>query len=152
MISVKTVGPNIALIVSRGRKKDIEVRIGGRVVYVPLLHRVDTLSLELRTIEVSSVKTTTRPGVQVNLSGVCQVKVAGYKETEEGLLQKDINAVRLAAQHFIGKTKKEIEDSISKTLEGHQRKFLEQKVSSRVIIGFCFMFWLFANIFFCLCP
>eukprot|EP00189_Rhodosorus_marinus_P002717 CAMPEP_0113966034 /NCGR_PEP_ID=MMETSP0011_2-20120614/8097_1 /TAXON_ID=101924 /ORGANISM="Rhodosorus marinus" /LENGTH=415 /DNA_ID=CAMNT_0000978655 /DNA_START=248 /DNA_END=1495 /DNA_ORIENTATION=+ /assembly_acc=CAM_ASM_000156 len=62
-------------------------------------------------------------GVSVNIIGVCQVKVSGFSEVD-GSLVRDVNAIRLAAQHFLGATDEEIDNSIRQTMEGHQRAIL----------------------------
>ncbi|GAB0489841.1 hypothetical protein MMPV_001067 [Pyropia vietnamensis] len=117
-----TCGPNTALVVSGGRESSI--RIGGRAFVIPCLQRVDRLSLELRTLTVKSVNATTLQGVQISVEGIAQVKVSGYHENENKVLSTDINAIRLAAQHFLGSTDEEIERSICLSLEGHQRAIL----------------------------
>jgi len=122
MGNVVTVGPNTALVISSGRN-DARIRVGGAFVLY-CLQRVDRLSLELRTIEVNSNGATTLKGVPVNVLGICQVKVSGFKESSDGRLLRDDNAIRLAAQHFLGATEAEIEATVKRTMEGHQRAIL----------------------------
>ncbi|KAI0565380.1 Flotillin [Gracilaria domingensis] len=133
---VYTAGPNTALIKSSG-KKHVSVIIGGRMFAIPFLQRVDKLGLELRTITVHTEHGTTVNGVSVNVTSCCQVKIQGWSTTDEGGddlpphharvggdLHMDQSAIRLAAQHFIGKRDSEIEDSIQKTVAGHQRSII----------------------------
>lgn len=136
-----TAGPNVALIKSPGRgsiftkkSKDVTIVIGGRLLAVPVIHRVDTLSLELRTILVKTNSGATINGVLVNVNSCCQVKIrawhppAGAEEggggvSSEGSLMDEM-AIQLAAQHFIGKNSSQIEEAIKNTLEGHQRAII----------------------------
>lgn len=65
----------------------------------------------------------------VSVTGVCQVKISGFKEVEDETtggkkLMKDVNAILLAGQHFIGQSDKDIEHAVASTLEGHQRSIL----------------------------
>ena len=127
--NIHVVGPNKALLISgSGDKKEPRVVVGGRA-FVPLLtHRCDTLSLELRTIIIESNRSATIHGVMVSVTGVCQVKISGFREvrdeTGNTTLKKDVHALLLAGQHFIGQEDKDIEHSVASTLEGHQRSIL----------------------------
>lgn len=105
---IVTCGPNAALVVSGGRESSI--RIGGRAVVIPCLQRVDQLSLELRTLSVKSVNATTLQGVQISVEGIAQVKVSGFHENDNKVLSTDMNAIRLAAQHFLGSTDEYVYD------------------------------------------
>ncbi|CAN8062544.1 unnamed protein product [Agarophyton chilense] len=133
---VHTAGPNTALIKSSGGKK-VTVYVGGRVLAVPFMQRIDRLGLELRTITVHTKHGTDINGVSVNVTSCCQVKIQGWTATVDGDeelaphftrvtedLVTDESAIRLAAQHFIGKKDSEIEDSIQKTVAGHQRSII----------------------------
>lgn len=64
----------------------------------------------------------------VSVTGVCQVKISGFREVqgENGstTLEKDVHALLLAGQHFIGQKDEDIEHSVASTLEGHQRSIL----------------------------
>jgi len=93
-----------------------------------IFQRADFLSLELRTIIIESKKSATAYGVMVSVTGVCQVKISGFRESNSGSgspkLEKDVHAILLAGQHFIGAKKEEIEHSVASTMEGHQRSIL----------------------------
>lgn len=135
---VHTAGPNTALIKSSG-KKEVTVIIGGRMLAIPVFQRIDRLSLELRTITVHTKSGLTVNGVIVDVTSACQVKIQGWTSPDDasaapntkvtaGLmgsgLHMDHSAVRLAAQHFIGKSDKQIEEAIQKTVSGHQRAII----------------------------
>lgn len=134
-IFVHTAGPNVALIKSSGRK-DVRIVIGGRIFAIPILQRVDSLSLALRTIIVHTNHGLTVNGVSVDVTSACQVKIQGWNtrhdatsdeiahENSKTALRMDYAAVRLAAQHFLGKTEHEINETIEKTIAGHQRAII----------------------------
>jgi len=134
MGNIQVVGPNKALVISGSagkashQSKEARVVVGGRAFIPWFIQRADTLSLELRTIQVDSKRSATALGVMVNVTGCCQVKISGFKEVrdERGQphLERDTNAILLAAQHFIQASDKEIEESVAATLEGHQRSIL----------------------------
>lgn len=120
-----TTGPNNALIKSTG-----QITIGGRLHALPIIHRVDSLGLELRTITVHTEHGTTVNGVAVDVIGCCQIKIEGWSSPtgDDGAhgshMRVDYDAVRLAAQHFIGKSDRQIADTIHRTVEGHQRAII----------------------------
>lgn len=148
---VHTAGPDVALIKSNGRK-DVRVVIGGRMMALPVIQRVDYLSLALRTITVRTTNGLTSNGLSVDVTSACQVKIQGWTTAADASttnpyhhpepvaaatphsaseennrrprLDTDFPAVRLAAQHFLRKSDAEIEDSIQKTIAGHQRAII----------------------------
>lgn len=137
-IFVHTAGPNTALVKSSGRK-DVRIVIGGRMWAIPILQRVDYLSLALRTITVHTTAGLTIKGVPVDVTSACQVKIQGWSSDDDASAQvdkkaasaivshdlhMDFSAIRLAAQHFIGKSDSQIEDAIQKTIAGHQRAII----------------------------
>jgi flotillin len=119
------VGPNEVLVISgrrrrvtdpaSGEKIDRNYRIvkGGGTFILPVLERVDSLSLELMTIEVITPKVYTAVGVPVTVDGVAQVKVRG-----------DDISIATAAEQFLSKSTQEIKDVALQTLEGHLRAIL----------------------------
>lgn len=133
-VFIHTAGPHTALIKSSGNK-NVHIVIGGRLFAFPIIHKVDRLSLSLRTIVVRTVNGVTNSGVLVNITSVCQVKIQGWTTTTNNYsspqfqsyddatndLHTDVDAVRLAAQHFLGKSDAQIEDTIQNTISGHQR-------------------------------
>lgn len=135
---VHTAGPNVALIKTSG-KQPPKVVIGGNMFALPVFHRVDRLSLHLRTILVKTRKGITAGGVQVNVDCVCQIKIRGWAtagdataspsmQSATALLGSDIEddegALQLAAQHFLFKTDAQIENMVGSTLAGYQRSII----------------------------
>lgn len=138
---VHTAGPNTALVKSSGRK-DVRIVIGGRMFSIPGLQRVDRLSLELRTISVHTTSGLTVNGVSIDMTSACQVKIQGWSTVDDmsvtpssraastsigsagGRIHMDQASIRLAAQHFLGKSDQEIESAIQKTIAGHQRAII----------------------------
>ena len=112
-------GPNEVLVISGGfraggpgTKGPALVRGGGRFVW-PFLYRVDHLSLEVMSINVQTPEVYTVQGVTVVVDGIAQVKV---DNTED--------AIRTAAEQFLGKRVQEIQNIALETLEGHLRAVL----------------------------
>ncbi|MBU0492685.1 MAG: flotillin family protein [Chloroflexi bacterium] len=121
----KKVGPNEVLVISgrrnarldpeTGEKERVGFRLvrGGGAVILPVVERVDALSLELMTIEVRTEEVYTREGVPVTVDGVAQVKVAS-----------DDVALATAAERFLSKSRQDIEYVAHETLAGHLRAIL----------------------------
>lgn len=109
---IKVAGPNEALIRSGGGREP-KVTVGGRVIVLPVFFKAQRLSLEVMTLAVETVKVYTKEGVAITVDGVAQVKVARAEE-----------AIRTAAQQFIGKPQREIAQVALQTLEGAQRAIL----------------------------
>ncbi len=118
---VRKVGPNEVLVISGRRTRnpvtgEIEpYRIvkGGRAFIWPILERVDTLSLEIMTIEIMTEDVYTRQGVPVTLEGVAQIKIAS-----------DDVSIRTAAERFLSKSRAEIINVAHETLAGHLRAII----------------------------
>jgi flotillin len=118
------VGPNQVLIVS-GRKhryvdpngqvqtRGFRVVKGGGTFVIPVVEKVDVLSLELLTIDVQTPEVYTSKGVPVRVDGVAQIKVKG-----------DDISIATAAEQFLGKSQDEIRNIATQTLEGHLRAIL----------------------------
>lgn len=109
---VKKVGPNEVLVISgRGKGANgFRIVTGGRAFVWPVLERVDMLSLELMTIDLTTPDVPTMQGVPVTVDGVAQIKIGS-----------DENAIRTAAIQFLSKSKSEIEHVAHETLAGHLR-------------------------------
>lgn len=117
----KKVGPNEVMIIS-GRKHKVRrtdgsdestgfrIRTGGGAFIFPLLERVDLLSLEVMTLDITTPEAYTLPGVPLVVEGVAQVKIRG-----------DEASIRTAAEQFLGKTVLEIRAIALQTVEGHLR-------------------------------
>jgi flotillin len=119
---IKKVGPNEALVISgRGeRGHDAEViegkyRIvsGGRTFVWPILERVDHLSLEIMTIDITTPDVPTSQGVPVTVDGVAQIKIGS-----------DENSIKTASIQFLSKSNTEIQHVAHETLAGHLRAIL----------------------------
>ncbi|MEK7686039.1 MAG: SPFH domain-containing protein [Verrucomicrobiota bacterium] len=114
------VGPNEVLIVS-GRKHrlsdgtSVGFRIvkGGGTFVIPVVEKVDILSLELLTIDVQTPEVYTSKGVPVKVDGVAQIKVKG-----------DDVSIRTSAEQFLSKRTEDIKNIATQTLEGHLRAIL----------------------------
>jgi flotillin len=112
MAGFMVAGPNEALIRSGGGAQP-RVVVGGRVFVLPIFHDAQYLSLEVMTLTVATNNVYTAEGVAVSVDGVAQVKVARSEE-----------AIRTAAQQFLGKGDIEIAAVALQTMEGHQRAIL----------------------------
>jgi flotillin len=121
----KKVGPNQVLVISgrgqtyvdprtgtRERRSFRIVRGGGTIIW-PVVERVDSLTLEIMTIEVVTPKVYTVQGVPITVDGVAQVKVAS-----------DDVAIVTAAEQFLSKNQEEVKNVALQTLEGHLRAIL----------------------------
>ena len=109
---IKLAGPNEALIRSGGGTLP-KVKVGGRIISLPIFHKTQRLSLEVMTLQVVTSKVYTSEGVAVSVDGVAQVKVARSED-----------AIRTAAQQFLAKAADEISQIALQTLEGNQRAVL----------------------------
>src|SRR5712671_4888414 len=118
------VGPNQVLVVS-GRKhiyrdpdgtiqsRGFRIVKGGGTFVIPVVEKVDILSLELLTIDVQTPEVYTSKGVPVKVDGVAQIKVKG-----------DDISIATAAEQFLSKGTDEIKSVAMQTLEGHLRAIL----------------------------
>ena len=118
------VGPNEVLIISGNthkytdpdgteRKRGFRMVKGGGTFVVPILEKVDILSLELLTIDVQTPEVYTSKGVPVKVDGVAQIKVKG-----------DDISIATAAEQFLSKGVDEIKNIAMQTMEGHLRAIL----------------------------
>ncbi len=121
---VKKVGPNQVLVISgrgeghRGREMEgveskFRIVTGGRSFIWPILERVDDLSLEIMTIDITTPDVPTLQGVPITVDGVAQIKIGS-----------DENSIRTAAIQFLSKSQEEIEHVAHETLAGHLRAIL----------------------------
>src|SRR5438477_4699116 len=118
------VGPNQVLVVS-GRKhtyrdpdgtiqsRGFRIVKGGGTFVIPVVEKVDLLSLELLTIDVQTPEVYTSKGVPVRVDGVAQIKVKG-----------DDISIATASEQFLSKGTEEIKNIAMQTLEGHLRAIL----------------------------
>src|SRR6185312_11402267 len=110
------VGPNEVLVASGMKHKYVDpdgtvrprgfrIKKGGGTFVVPMLEKVDILSLELMTIDVQTPEVYTSKGVPVKVDGVAQVKIKG-----------DDISIATAAEQFLSKTTEEIKSVAMQTL------------------------------------
>src|SRR6516162_10097887 len=118
------VGPNEALVVSGRRHRVVgadgtvqargfRIVKGGGTFVIPVIEKVDVLSLELLTIDVQTPEVYTSKGVPVKVDGVAQIKVKG-----------DDISIATAAEQFLSKAVDDIRNIATQTLEGHLRAIL----------------------------
>lgn len=105
-------GPNEVLIIS-GRGDGPALVSGGRRFVWPIFERVDHLSLELITIDITTPDVPSSQGVPVTVDGVAQVKIGS-----------DQDSMRTAAIQFLSKSQDEIKHVAHETLAGHLRAIL----------------------------
>lgn len=90
MRAYRVAGPSEALIITgRGGQDDQKVVSGGRVIVYPFVQRAYSMSLASRQIRVD-IEGISKNGIQLQLTGVAQVKVGG-----------DDVSIRRAAQRFL---------------------------------------------------
>jgi flotillin len=118
------VGPNEVLVVSGRKHRYVEpdgtvgmrgfrVVKGGGTFVIPVLEKVDRLSLELLTIDVQTPEVYTSKGVPVKVDGVAQIKIKG-----------DDISIATAAEQVLSKSIDDIKSVATQTLEGHLRAIL----------------------------
>jgi len=98
------------IVSGRGEPKIV---VGGRTFVMPVIQRMQRLSLGVMTLTPVTTGVYTKEGVAVNVDGVAQIKVRHSDE-----------AIRTAAQQFLGKRLDEIQGVALATIEGHQRAIL----------------------------
>jgi len=120
----RKVGPNHVMIISGRRHKirlpdgrsettGYRIRQGGGAFIFPLLERVDVLSLEVMTLDITTPEVYTKPGVPIVVDGIAQVKI-----------KSDESSIRTAAEQFLGKTVDQIKQVALQTVEGHLRAII----------------------------
>jgi flotillin len=114
------VAPNMVAVLSGRKRKLGDGRIvgyrmvrGGAALRIPLLEKVDYLSLNVFTIPLEIKRAYTLQGVPVSVKAVANVKIRG-----------DEASLHAAAERFLGMKHDEIQKVIFQTLEGHLRSIL----------------------------
>ncbi len=114
------VAPNAVAVLSGRKRKLSDGRIvgyrmvrGGAALRIPLLEKVDYLSLNVFTIPLEIKRAYTLQGVPVSVKAVANVKIRG-----------DEASMHAAAERFLGMKHDEIQRVIFQTLEGHLRSIL----------------------------
>jgi flotillin len=108
-------GRKHTIVDERGQKSTVGFRVvrGGAALRVPVLEKVDYLSLNVISIPLKISRAYTKEGVPVTVEAVANVKIAG-----------DDASLRGAAERFLGMTTEQIKGVIFQTLEGHLRAIL----------------------------
>jgi flotillin len=114
------VSPNMVAVLSGRKRKLSDGRMvgyrmvrGGAALRIPLLEKVDYLSLNVFTIPLEIKRAYTVQGVPVSVKAVANVKIRG-----------DEASLHAAAERFLGMRGEEIQRVIFQTLEGHLRSIL----------------------------
>jgi flotillin len=114
------VSPNMVAVLSGRRRKLPDGRTvgyrmvrGGAALRIPLLEKVDYLSLNVMTIPLEIRRAYTLKGVPVSVKAVANVKIRG-----------DETSLHAAAERFLGMTHDNVQKVIFQTLEGHLRSIL----------------------------
>jgi flotillin len=114
------VPPNTAAVLSGRQRKLSDGRVvgyrmvkGGAALRIPVLEKVDYLSLNVITIPLEIRRAYTLKGVPVSVKAVANVKIKG-----------DDVSLQAAAERFLGMSADEVQRVIFQTLEGHLRAIL----------------------------
>jgi flotillin len=114
------VSPNLVAVLSGRRRKLADGRVvgyrmvkGGAALRIPLLEKVEYLSLNVMTIPLEIRRAYTLKGVPVSVKAVANVKIRG-----------DDTSLQAAAERFLSMTHDQIQKVIFQTLEGHLRSIL----------------------------
>jgi len=114
------VSPNSAAVLSGSKRKlpdgrSVGYRVvsAGAVLRIPLLEKVEYLSLNVMTIPLEIKRAYTLKGVPVSVKAVANVKI-----------RSDNTALYAAAERFLGMSHDQIQKVIFQTLEGHLRSIL----------------------------
>ncbi len=121
----RKVGPNEILIISGGRKRTrIEAdgtkskigyrhRIGGGTFVFPFVETVDTLPMEVLTLNIRTPEVLTTGGVPLMADAAAQIKIDSSEQ-----------AIHLAAEQFLGLGKEGIREVAESILEGKMREVI----------------------------
>ena len=114
------VSPNVVAVLSGRKRKLTDGRVvgyrmvrGGAALRIPLLEKVDYLSLNVFTIPLEIKRAYTVQGVPVSVKAVANVKIRG-----------DESSLHAAAERFLGMRQDQVQAVIFQTLEGHLRSIL----------------------------
>ena len=114
------VSPNVVAVLSGRRRKLPDGRVvgyrmvkGGAALKIPLLEKVEYLSLNVMTIPLEIKRAYTLKGVPVSVKAVANVKI-----------RSDDTSLQAAAERFLGMTHDQVRQVIFQTLEGHLRSIL----------------------------
>jgi len=114
------VSPNTVAVFSGRKRKLPDGRVvgyrmvkGGAALRIPLLEKVEYLSLNVMTIPLEIKRAYTLKGVPVSVKAVANVKI-----------RSDDTSLQAAAERFLAMTHDQIQHVIFQTLEGHLRSIL----------------------------
>ncbi|MCC7175202.1 MAG: hypothetical protein IT159_08400 [Bryobacterales bacterium] len=114
------VAPNSVAVLSGRKRKLADGKLvgyrmvrGGAALRIPLLEKVDYLSLNVFTIPLEIKRAYTLQGVPVQVKAIANVKIRG-----------DESSLHAAAERFLGMPQNQIQQVIFQTLEGHLRSIL----------------------------
>ena len=114
------VSPNTVAVLSGRRRKTVDGRTvgyrmvkGGAALRIPVLEKVEYLSLNVFTIGLEIKRAYTVKGVPVSVKAVANVKI-----------RSDDTSLQAAAERFLGMTHDQVQRVIFQTLEGHLRSIL----------------------------
>ena len=114
------VSPNSVAVLSGRKRKLADGRLvgyrmvkGGAALRIPLLEKVEYLSLNVMTIPLEIKRAYTLKGVPVSVKAVANVKI-----------RSDDTSLQAAAERFLSMTHDQIRQVIFQTLEGHLRSIL----------------------------
>jgi flotillin len=108
-------GRKHTIVDEHGARSTVGFRVvrGGAALRMPVLEKVDYLSLNVISIPLKISRAYTKEGVPVTVEAVANVKIAG-----------DDTSLRSAAERFLGMSTEKIKEVIFQTLEGHLRAIL----------------------------
>jgi flotillin len=121
----RKVGPNEVLIISGGRKRTAiapdgtktkvgyRYRLGGGTFVLPFLETVDTLPMEVITMNIKTPEVLTNGGVPIMAEAVAQIKI-----------DSSDHSIRIAAEQFLGLGKEGIRAVAETVLEGKMREVM----------------------------
>lgn len=121
----RKVGPNEILIISGGKKRTriaadgtkskigYRYRVGGGTFVFPFIETVDTLPMEVLTLNIRTSEVLTMGGVPLMADAVGQIKIDSAEQ-----------AIQLAAEQFLGIGKEGIREVAESILEGKMREVI----------------------------
>jgi flotillin len=135
-VQYRKVGPNEVLIISGGRKRTITAidgtkqkigyrcRLGGGTLVLPFLERVDSLPMEVITLNVKTPEVLTHGGVPILAEASAQIKIGSSDA-----------AVYQAAEQFLGLGKDGIRDVATSVVEGKMREVVGTMTVEQIYRG-----------------
>uniref|UniRef100_A0A1A9V4P6 PHB domain-containing protein n=1 Tax=Glossina austeni TaxID=7395 RepID=A0A1A9V4P6_GLOAU len=125
MGAIHTSGPNEVIVISGGccGRRRVRTIVGGWTWAWWASNDVQYLYLNVMTVKPQCMHVETVEGVPINVSGVAQCKFMRSNKGNGHNNDEDEHLLR-AAEQFLGKTTREIENTILQTIEGHLRAIL----------------------------